>query len=200
MRLVAIFALGLVAFATLPGCAPVSKSECQTGDWYDIGLRDGARGYGEERFLENAKACAKHGLTADRERWLDGRMHGLERYCTPRSGFEHGASNDSYAGVCQQFGEDRFLEAFNLGKQLADARARRARWDSEIGDIRDRLNRDDKLRQDEKDGKAPSDDDKKDRLSSSERTELGIRLGIAIVKRADAEKDCEELEARGREY
>lgn len=199
MRYYILIALLLVGAATLPGCAPVSKSECRTGDWYDIGLRDGARGYGEERFLQNAQACAKHGITADRERWLDGRMRGLERYCTPRNAFDQGASSQSYVGVCKQFDEDRFLHGYNLGKQLADARARRTRWDSEISDIRDKLDRDDKRRKEDKESTDPGSKNDGDRLSAAERTELGIRLGIAIVKRADAQQDCEALEARGRE-
>lgn len=184
----------------MSGCAAVSKSECKSGDWYDIGMRDGAQGYGEERFLENAKACAKHGLSSDRERWLDGRMHGLERYCTPRNAFEVGANKSKYGGVCTQFGEDRFLQAYNLGRDLAEARSRFAHWNSEIHDLQDRLDQDDKK---DKDSSADKNDNKSDesseRLSKSERVELGIRIGIAIVKREDARRDVADLEARGRE-
>ena len=200
MTAIRLYALLGLALAAMCGCAPVSKSECETGDWYDIGVRDGTRGYGEERFLQNAQACAKHGLTADRERWLDGRMQGLQRYCTPHNAFEVGARNESYGGVCRQFDEDGFLRGYRLGRDLGEARSTRARWDSEISDIRDKLDRDDRLRKDDKGG---SDEDRKkdaDRLSSAERTELGIRLGIALVKRADAQRRCEELEARGREF
>ncbi|MGH8262449.1 MAG: DUF2799 domain-containing protein [Steroidobacteraceae bacterium] len=189
----------LIAVAAMSGCAPVSKSECQTGDWYDIGVRDGARGYGEERFLGNAQACAKHGLTADRERWLDGRMQGLQRYCTPHNAFEVGARNESYGGVCRQFDEGGFMRAYSLGRDLAEARATRSRWDGEISGIRDKLDRDDRRRKDDKsdDGDKTKDEE---RLTSAERTELGIRLGIALVKRADAQRRCEELEERGREF
>jgi hypothetical protein len=184
------------------GCAAVSKSECQTGDWYDIGIRDGANGYGEERFLENAKACAKHGITADRERWLDGRMRGLERYCTPRNGFDVGARNGAYAGVCGQHGEEEFLHGFNLGRDLADARGRLAHWNNEIHEIQDKLDRDDRWHKqqesgDQKDGDKPSDDD---RLTSAQRVELGIRLGVAIVHREEAQRNVADLEARGREF
>jgi hypothetical protein len=200
MKTIHVGALLAIALAATSGCAPVSKSECQTGDWYDIGVRDGARGYGEERFLENAQACAKHGITADRERWLDGRMQGLQRYCTPHNAFEVGARNESYGGVCRQFNEDGFMRAYSAGRDLAEARATRSRWDSEISDIRDKLDRDDRRR---KEDKNDDNSDKKkddDRLTSTERTELGIRLGIALVKRADAQRRCEELEERGREF
>ncbi len=194
MRLI----LALAALA-MSGCAAVSKSECQTGDWYDIGMRDGAQGYGEERFLENAKACAKHGLSADRERWLDGRMHGLERYCTPRNAFAVGANNSAYGGVCTQFGEAEFLHAYNLGRDLATARSRLAHWNSEIHDIQDRLDRDDKRDKDKDKGKDDNKSDDNKPLTKSERVELGIRLGVAIVKREDAGREVSDLEARGRE-
>jgi Protein of unknown function (DUF2799) len=192
------FALVLL---TLSGCATVSKSECQTGDWYDIGVRDGANGYGEERFLENAQACAKHGVTADRERWLDGRMRGLERYCTPRNGFDVGARNNAYAGVCGHPGEEEFLRGYNLGRELADARGRLAHWNGEIHDIQERLDRDDK--KDKADNGDNSQNDKQatddKRLTKSERVELGIRLGVAMVRREGAQRECAELEARGQE-
>jgi hypothetical protein len=190
---------GALCLIALPGCGAVSKSECQSGDWYDIGVRDGARGYGEERFLENAKACAKHGLAADREQWLDGRMRGLERYCTPRNAFGVGARNESYAGVCPQYGEEDFLRAFGLGKDLAAARAHLAHWNGEISEIRDKLDRDDRRRKEKKDDTASDDKKDDDLLSSSERVELGVQLGIALVKREDALREVDELEARGRE-
>jgi hypothetical protein len=181
----------------MTGCAAVSKSECQSGDWYDIGVRDGANGYGEERFLENAKACAKHGIAADRERWLDGRMRGLERYCTPHNGFEVGARNSSYGGVCGQFGEAEFLRGYNLGRELADVRGRLAHWNSEIHEIQERLDNDDK--KDKEDGGSKDGTDDK-RLTKAERVELGIRMGVAIVRREEAQRAVAELEARGREF
>jgi hypothetical protein len=186
----------LVALA-MSGCAAVSKSECQTGDWYDIGVRDGANGYGEERFLENAQACAKHGVAADRERWLDGRMRGLERYCTPHNGFEVGARNNSYGGVCSQLGEGEFLHAYNVGRELADARAHLEHWNGEIHEIQERLDRDDKK---DKNDSGSKDETGDKRLTKEERVELGIRMGVAIVRREEAQRAVAELEARGREF
>jgi hypothetical protein len=184
--------LGIAVLLALPGCASVSKTECQTGDWYDIGIRDGANGYGEERFLDNAKACAKHGLPADRERWSEGRLRGLERYCTARNGFAVGAQNSGYAGVCPREVEDEFLNGYSLGKDLAQARSRLAHYDHDIHEIHEKLgSHDDKNgSQDSKDGKP---------LTDAERVELAVRLGVDLAQREHAKRDVEELEARGRE-
>lgn len=203
IRIRLFLALTLVS---LGGCETLSKSECQTGDWYSIGVRDGANGYTEDRYLQNAKACAKRGLTADRDRWLEGREHGLERYCTARNAFEVGSRADSYLGVCRDRGEGEFMYGYDLGRSLADARGRRSRWDSEIHRIRHRLDEDDKWERESREqghgtagGDARHDDQHEthQRLSSNERVELGFQLGIAVTRRAEADRDCSELEARG---
>jgi hypothetical protein len=181
-----------MAVLVLGGCASVSKSECQSGDWYDIGVRDGANGYGEERFLDNAKACAKHGLPADRERWSAGRQHGLERYCTPRNGFAVGAQNAGYAGVCPGPNEDGFLHGYNLGRDLADARGRLGHFDHEIHEIHEKLDP-------HTDNNSDSNSKDEKPLSDAERIELAVSLGVYLVKREQAQRDVEELEARGRE-
>lgn len=187
-----LFSCALLAL-TLSGCATVSKGECQGGDWYGIGVRDGANGYGEERFVDNAKACAKHGISADRERWLDGRMRGLERYCTVRNGLQVGQRNDAYRGVCSLPDEEGFLRGYELGRELHFARARLSSLDAEIHDIRERLRRDREADDDDEEEK------KKYRLSDTERVELAYRLGVATVKREEAERDCAELEYRARD-
>jgi hypothetical protein len=178
----------------------LSRSECQTGEWYSIGERDGANGYTEDRFLENAKACSKHGISSDRERWLDGRARGLERYCTARNAFSVGAQNASYQGVCAGPAEGEFMHGYNLGHSLAEARGRRDHWEEEIRRIHRRFD----------EGKAPDHDDKSDSkgdgkksdhtvLSDAERVELGFRLGVAVTRREEARRDCDELEQRGRQ-
>ena len=184
-----------MAVLALSGCSTVSKSECQSGDWYDIGVRDGARGHGEERFLENAKACAKHGISADRERWLDGRMRGLERYCTARNGFEVGAENGGYAGVCPRPDEDAFLHGLSLGKDLAGARSRLAHFDHEIHEIKEKLNLDS-----DRDSKDSSDHSKDEKpLTDTQRIALAVELGVLITKREAALRDVSEIQERGGE-
>lgn len=190
----------LLVLLVLGGCETLSRSECQTGQWYSIGERDGANGYSEDRFLENAKACSKHGLPADRERWLDGRARGLDRYCTARNAFSVGTQYASYQGVCTGPAEGDFLHGYNLGRSLADARGRRSHWEEEINRIHHRLEEPAKSEHDGKDdtkgdGKTP----KESGLSDAERVELGFRLGVAVTRLDEARRECDELEQRGRQ-
>jgi len=183
----------VLALLGLSGCATVSKNECLAGDWYGIGVRDGADGYGEERFVENAEACSKHGIAADRERWLDGRMRGLERYCTVRNGLAVGERNSTYRGVCSPPDEEGFLRGYELGRDLGDARGRLSSLESEIQNIRDRLDRDRRA------GEHPNDDNKKHRLSDREREDLAYRLGVAVGRREEAVRDVHFLEDKARD-
>jgi hypothetical protein len=176
----AVVLLGILA---LSGCASLSRNECAAGDWYGIGQRDGANGYPEERFADHAAACVEHGVAPDRVQYLDGRERGLERFCTARHAFSVGASNSSYAGVCAGPAEDDFLHGYRLGKALAEARSRRSHWDHEIHRLKRRLADDDK------------DDRPKDqpRLTNAERVEIGILLGVSLMRRDEADRDVAEI-------
>jgi hypothetical protein len=176
----AVILLGILA---LSGCASLSRNECAAGDWYGIGQRDGANGHPEERFADHAAACVRHGVNPDRRQWLEGRERGLERFCTARHAFDVGASNSSYAGVCAGPGEDDFLHGYRLGKALAEARSRRDHWDHEIHRLNHRLAEDNK------------DDRPKDqpRLTNAERVEIGILLGIAMMRRDEADRDVADI-------
>ena len=183
----------LLAVLALAGCATLSRSECQTGDWYSIGERDGANGYTEDRFLNDAKACAARGMPADRDRWMEGRDRGLARYCTARHAIEVGSASDSYQGVCAGPAEGDFLLGYRLGRSLADARERRAHWNRDIQQIRHRLDEADR------DRGVKSGDDKSTEhhaLTDAERVELGYRLGIATVRHDEAERDLAAIEER----
>lgn len=179
----ALRAVVLLGILALGGCASLSRNECAAGDWYGIGQRDGASGYPEERLADHAAACVKHGITPDRAQWLEGRERGLERFCTARHAFDVGASNSSYAGVCAGPAEDDFLHGYRLGKALAEARSRRDHWNQEIHRLNQRLAEDNK------------DDQPKDypRLTNLERVEIGFQLGVAMMRRDEADRDAEEI-------
>lgn len=181
--------LSLLVLLTLGGCETLSRSECATGDWYSIGMRDGANGHTEDRFLDNAKACAEHGVQADRERWLEGRERGLERYCTARNAFGVGAQNAAYQGVCTGAAEEDFQHGYQLGRALAEARSRRSHWGEEIHRIHQRLDEADSKGDTKKTDHAP--------LTDVERVELGFRLGVAVTRHDEAERDCAAIEQRG---
>jgi hypothetical protein len=183
-----------LAASALSGCASIPKSACQSGAWYDIGMRDGASGRTEDRFLDHAQACAKHGLPADRNQWLLGRERGLERYCTARNGVAIGESNSRYAGVCPLEREQEFLRGYDVGRDLHEARSRLAWLDGEMHRIRVLLepHRDQNKN---KDGKQDSDKHKHDKpLSDGERIALAYQLGMHAVERERLAHEVFEIE------
>jgi hypothetical protein len=98
--------------AALQGCASISKSECLTANWEDVGVRDGANGRGEEYLIQHSKACAEVGVTPDRESWLKGRDRGLERFCVPQRAYSIGEYGGHFdVGICRGFDEDRLARA-----------------------------------------------------------------------------------------
>jgi Protein of unknown function (DUF2799) len=113
----------LLVIAGLNGCASMNADECLASDWSAIGYEDGARGYTTDRFSQHRKACAKHGITADFQAYQDGRRQGLEEFCQPGRGFNHGVSGGRYSGVCPADLEPGFVEAYNAGYKLYSLRA-----------------------------------------------------------------------------
>lgn len=100
MRLLLSISL-FVGLAFLAGCATLSKSQCQTGDWQQIGFGDGASGAASSRFADHQEACSEHGITVDRAQYMQGYNRGLQQYCTPSKAAEVGLAGRSYQNVCQ---------------------------------------------------------------------------------------------------
>lgn len=107
-----------VGVILLSGCATLDKDECINADWRSIGYEDGARGYAASHIGNHRKACAKHGIAPDFERYEQGRCEGLREYCTPRTGYRLGAGGKPYPYVCPKDLEPAFSEAYQKGKQV----------------------------------------------------------------------------------
>ena len=125
----------LLAALSLGGCATLNESECLNASWSDIGYRDGRTGHSPDRISDHTEACQKYGVAPDRKDYLAGRDEGLVQYCTRHNGFEVGLANGSYEGVCATMNERAFIEGFNKGKALYEARARLDQVESEIARV-----------------------------------------------------------------
>ncbi len=87
--------LGL-AVALLTGCSATTQDLAQSGDWYQIGYRDGVIGHTaqtvkELRSLGNSKP-------ADYDQ---GYLDGVAEYCNPDFAYQIGLSGQYYQGVCE---------------------------------------------------------------------------------------------------
>lgn len=107
----------LLTVVGLGGCETMSQDECLTADWRAIGFEDGTSGRPPSRIADHRKACAQHGVTPDLDRWSIGYDEGLERFCTPESGFSVGVSGGSHNGVCVGARADAFMPAFLDGQR-----------------------------------------------------------------------------------
>jgi hypothetical protein len=175
-----VMAITLLAALLLSGCASLSEKDCRGGDWYSIGLRDGASGRTEDYVAEHAAACQEHGIAPDYERWLEGRERGLERFCTARNGYRIGEVGGSYQDVCFAGAEMEFRRGYDLGLRMNRVRGRLEQIENEIRTIEGTLSA------------------KADTLTEEERQRLNYRLRELDYERGYARRDHDELEWRGR--
>ncbi len=121
----------------LAGCASLDRDECVNADWYAIGLEDGARGRAVERLGDHRRACAKHNVAPNSERYLAGRNDGLKNFCTYERGYAEGSAGRAYGAGCPQ--ASNFLAGYQRGREIHDLNRRRAELDKEIGRIKTAL-------------------------------------------------------------
>ena len=117
-------ALATASVLVLAGCSSLSQTECLSGNWREIGYGDGTRGARQERADQHAKACAKHGVTFDRERWQSGYLRGLELYCTPENAVKTGLNGGEYTGVCPPESDLAFTSHWRAGRLVWEQRQR----------------------------------------------------------------------------
>jgi len=123
----------------LSACATLDKDECTSADWYAIGLEDGARGRALERLGDHRRACAKHGVTPNADRYVAGRNEGLKSFCTYERGFSEGRAGHAYGAVCPAPLAKAFIAGHQKGRELHDLNRRLDEVEREIGRIKTAL-------------------------------------------------------------
>ncbi len=163
----------LIVLLVLTACASLSEEECLAADWYAIGVEDGSRGQPLSRLGTHRKACADYGVAPDAERYAQGRMRGLESFCTRERGYYQGERGYSYSGVCPAHLEGPFMQGYLAGqevyrtkKEIRRLEVELAKVDEEIGAVRESLDQ----------GYVVDDAGKKRPLSKYERDGMYERL------------------------
>lgn len=110
----------------LGGCASMSESECRVADWGRVGHNDGARGEPERQLAAYTEDCGQSGVVPDAAAYRQGWDVGIQRFCTPASGWQQGLQGRSSKGaVCAgQPGHEGFARALNAGLQVYQTRQR----------------------------------------------------------------------------
>jgi hypothetical protein len=176
--LLRITALALLV-ASLHGCASLSKNECLSANWEDIGRRDGRNGNAEDRLMDHTTACAKVGVTPDRDAWLRGRDQGLESYCQPRNGFRIGEYGGGYiTGVCRDFDESTFVDAWRDGREIYRISSAINSADNEIREVISALERKD--------------------VEPKQREALAYRLGELRARRDELQREYDRAQYHSR--
>jgi len=116
----------------LSGCATLGKNECLYADWRTIGYEDGARGFPASRIGNHREACAKHGIAPDFELYEQGRLQGLQEYCSLQQGYGLAVSGKIYSNVCPDYLEHDFLEGYNQGRIVYEAQLEVKRLKSDL--------------------------------------------------------------------
>lgn len=110
-------ACALVAAAFLMGgCATLSREQCLSGDWYQIGLDDGQRGVPDWRLARHVRTCRRYGVQLDREVYLAGRAEGLKTFCTEEGGYRFGLAGGDDTAVCPPERTQAFRKGYDKGR------------------------------------------------------------------------------------
>ena len=134
--------LAILLLLPLAACATLSEDQCREGDWYAIGLNDGADGRSPDFIRNHAKACADYGVMPDRSLWEKGRQEGLALYCRPSRAWKEGARGRHLKPVCPpeivprlERANWRGLTYHRIGEDINDAERDISQINSELANL-----------------------------------------------------------------
>lgn len=107
----------LLSALVLASCASLSEEECKTGNWDEIGFRDGTNGRTSAYIQEHAKACEKSGVAPIQSVWEAGRQRGLPAYCVPSKAYSEGRAGRPVSAVCPAGQMEELRAANDTGQQ-----------------------------------------------------------------------------------
>jgi hypothetical protein len=84
----------------LNGCSTLSKEECFSASWYELGVKNGRDGRALDILARHQDACAEYGIKINESEYLTGRKQGLSSYCQLTNAFDTGLRGERYQAVC----------------------------------------------------------------------------------------------------
>jgi hypothetical protein len=120
----------------------LSKSTCQEGDWFGIGLRDGRQGQLPSKLEQHIKSCAKHEVAPNLTLWEQGRQQGLKQYCTPQNAYNVGANGFQLKQSCPAELSSSLYAAHSVGQNYYNISQDIADLENKKRDLYAQLDRD----------------------------------------------------------
>lgn len=134
------FVLLAVAAILLSACESISSEECLAADWYSLGVEDGAKGYSLSRLGAYRKDCAEVGVAPDAEMYSQGRMVGLESFCTYERGYADGKRGAGNRAVCPPGPmEAEFTQGYNDGRYVYETNRKIRDLERRLADLREEM-------------------------------------------------------------
>ena len=194
-----IYALLLIGFI-LSSCSSMSKEECVSANWKEVGIKDGSLGRNVSEFNSYVKSCAKTSATPDQNAYMSGRREGLKTYCTIQKGYERGLRNETYYGTCVDHNEKIYLDGRRLGLELyeqerlyTEAAAKVKKMDDDITQVQNEIeNLGSAIRQN---GLTTQQRDEKETLISYNKINLSAFKHRRSILQGEAEEASKNFEA-----
>ena len=130
----------LIILLVLSACVSISDEECLAADWYSIGVEDGSKGYPMSRIGAYRKDCAEVGVAPDAEMYSQGRMVGLESFCTYERGYADGKRGAGNRAVCPPGPlEAEFTQGYNDGRYVYETNRKIRDLERRLADLREEM-------------------------------------------------------------
>lgn len=105
----------IAVFLIVSSCTTLSPEECLNMNWYEQGVKDGAKGHQAVWIEKHKQACKSSSVIPDRAQWLKGRQKGLKSYCTARNAYWIGRKGQGLSPVCSPAAEMQMRPALAHG-------------------------------------------------------------------------------------
>lgn len=106
-------------FKEWTGYYSLSKEECYSGDWYNIGYRDGRADKPRSYLNKHQMSCNRLGININERIYYKGFDNGykdfVKAYCAPEHGFELGEAGDAYRDICPPELKREFVLNYDRG-------------------------------------------------------------------------------------
>lgn len=127
----------LIALLVMSACASISEEECLAADWYSLGVEDGSKGYPMSRIGRYRKDCAEVGVAPDAQQYGEGRMVGLETFCTYERGYAEGKRGAGNKAVCPAGPlEAEFMQGYEAGHYVYQVNRDVRNLERELAELR----------------------------------------------------------------